>query len=86
MLKAMIVYTVWNVVAFSLMGLDKARARKHLWRVRERSLFLMALALGGIGIWTGMYFFRHKTKHAAFTLGIPVLCAGNAIFLYYCLV
>ena len=32
-----------NLWAFALMGIDKRRAKKDLWRVRERTLFLPVL-------------------------------------------
>ena len=62
-----------NVLAFSLMGIDKQRARRHLWRIPEKTLFLIVLLGGGIGGTFGMFFFRHKTKHWYFRLGFPVI-------------
>ena len=35
-----------SIVAFVLMGVDKLRARRHRWRIPERTLFLTAV-LGG---------------------------------------
>ena len=32
-----------NLWAFALMGIDKRRAKKDLWRIRERTLFLPVL-------------------------------------------
>lgn len=62
-----------NVAAFAVMAADKSRARKGAWRVPERTLFLLALFFGSIGIWAGMYVFRHKTKHLKFVIGIPAI-------------
>ncbi len=62
-----------NLWGFVLMGIDKRKAKKHLWRVPERTLFLTALFLGSIGILVGMRVFRHKTKHRSFTFGIPAI-------------
>ena len=39
-----------NLVAFALMGIDKQRAKKHLWRIPERTLFAAAL-VGGPCFW-----------------------------------
>ena len=62
-----------NAIAFLLMLIDKYKARKNLWRIPEKVLFSIALAGGSVGALLGMYAVRHKTKHAAFTVGIPVI-------------
>ena len=64
-----------NLLAFSLMGLDKRRARRGMWRISERALFLSALLGGSVGAILGMQCFRHKTKHRSFTDGMPVILA-----------
>lgn len=70
-------YILWNLCALLLVMADKRRARRAAWRVRERTLFLMAAAFGATGILLGMRMFRHKTCHRSFALGIPVLCLVN---------
>lgn len=76
-----------NVLAFLLMGIDKRRARRHLWRIPEKTLFLVVLLGGGIGGTLGMFFFRHKTKHWYFRLGFPAIAileyAALVYFLLY---
>ena len=62
-----------NAVAFLLMLVDKQKARKKLWRITESTLLLSAAIGGSIGSLTGMYTFRHKTKHLKFTLGVPAI-------------
>lgn len=64
-----------NVFGFAVMGIDKRRAIRHRWRVPERVLFGTAFFFGSIGILTGMYVFRHKTRHLSFRLGIPAILA-----------
>ena len=68
-----------NIVAFSLMGVDKNRAKKHQYRIRERTLWLAALFGGAVGAAVGMYFFRHKTKHLQFKIGFPILAIIDVI-------
>lgn len=76
-----------NIVAFALMGIDKRKARKHQWRISERTLFLSALLGGSVGALYGMHLFRHKTKHKRFVYGMPailllqLLCVAG-VFLY----
>lgn len=64
-----------NLVGFITMAVDKQRAKKHKWRISEKTLFLIALFGGSIGTWTGMYLFHHKTKHWYFVLGMPGILA-----------
>ena len=62
-----------NVLAFALMGIDKAKARRGAWRIPEKALFLAAIIGGSVGALLGMYAFRHKTKHRSFVIGMPVI-------------
>ena len=72
--KLLLIYlAVMNILGFALMGTDKSRARNGKWRIRERTLFLFSLLGGSIGTLTGMYVFRHKTKHWYFQYGMPAI-------------
>ena len=74
-----------NLLAFALMGADKAKARRGAWRISEKALFLTAVLGGSAGAIAGMYLFRHKTRHRRFTLGLPailLLQLGAAALLY----
>lgn len=62
-----------NLVAFVLMGVDKSRARRGMYRVPEATLLLWCACFGALGGWLGMQVFRHKTGHLKFTLTVPVL-------------
>ena len=62
-----------NLWAFALMGIDKRRAKKDLWRIKEKTLFLPVLLGGGVGGILGMKVFRHKTKHWYFRFGFPAI-------------
>ena len=62
-----------NVLAFALMGIDKVKAKRGVWRIPEKALFLSALIGGSIGAIAGMFAFRHKTKHLSFVLGLPAI-------------
>ena len=64
---------VVNLVAFILMGVDKRRAKKEMWRISEGTLFLFPVLGGSLGGILGMKLFRHKTKHWYFRFGFPAL-------------
>ena len=57
--------TVVNLAGFAVMGIDKRKAIRHLWRVRESTLFLIALAGGSLG--------SIKTRHWYFVYGMPAI-------------
>lgn len=67
-----IVYLMLNVIAFSLFGLDKQRARRGLWRIRESVLLAVTWLMGGLGAWLGMRVFRHKTQKRVFVISAGV--------------
>lgn len=62
-----------NIIGFLLMYSDKSKAIKKQWRISESTLISIAIAGGSVGTLLGMQFFRHKTKHTKFTLGVPII-------------
>ena len=69
----LIAYLVFiNILAFTLYGIDKKRAVRHMSRIPESVLLWMARLGGGIGCWLGMFIFHHKKKHSKFMILIPL--------------
>ena len=62
-----------SFIGFILMGVDKYRARRDMWRIPEKTLLTCALLGGTPGVILGMNHFRHKTKHWYFRYGLPTL-------------
>ena len=62
-----------SIVAFVIYGVDKLCAKRDLRRVSEISLLMTALLGGSIGALMGMIVWRHKTLHAKFTIGVPLI-------------
>ena len=75
-----------NAVAFLLMLVDKIKAKKNLWRIKESTLILSAVLGGSIGALAGMYTFRHKTRHPKFTVGIPLILALQVAAVLYIII
>lgn len=74
MLKYFIIYLIIiNIITFIAMYIDKKRAKMGKWRIKEYTLFILALIGGSIGAIAGMYTFRHKTKKARFVIGFPAI-------------
>ncbi|MCC8162786.1 MAG: DUF1294 domain-containing protein [Lachnospiraceae bacterium] len=72
-------FIIVNLVGFALMGIDKRKARKHLWRIPEKTLFLASIIGGSVGTLLGMYVFHHKTKHWYFVVGMPLILIVHII-------
>lgn len=79
-MKVLLYYLlIINAAGFLLMLVDKWRAKKNRWRIRESTLLIVAALGGSIGSLAGMYLFRHKTQHLKFTLGIPLILAAQCL-------
>lgn len=73
-MKKIAVYLVLiNLLTFAAYGIDKRKAQKNAWRIKESTLLLLAAAGGSVGALLGMQIFRHKTKHPKFTVGVPLI-------------
>ena len=73
-LKAVLIY----LAAISLISVivtvhDKRAAKKRKRRVPERDLLLLSIFGGSVAMYMTMQLIRHKTKHAKFMIGIPVI-------------
>ncbi len=72
-----------NLVAFFAMLLDKQRSKRSgAERISEGMLFFMAAMFGSVGVYLGMFVFRHKTRQWHFIIGIPALIAEQLALLY----
>ena len=77
----MIAYLVWNGYVFLAMGRDKRLSEIRQWRIQELNLLLMGFILGGIGLYAGMKYFRHKTNVKKFVFGAPIMILVNFLML-----
>lgn len=78
-----VILAVINIIGFIIVAIDKYKARKGLWRIPEKTLFLMAVLGGCIGVFVSMLLFRHKTKHLRFMVGIPAIFIIQILIAYY---
>lgn len=65
------------------MGIDKRKASRNKWRIPESRLWLNAFLFGALGTYIGMQFFRHKTQHAIFKFGLPLLSIVEMALVIY---
>ena len=74
LLHIVLIYlAVTNVVTFFMYGVDKWKAKKSKWRIRETALLGLAVLGGSIGAWLGMKVWHHKTQHKKFKYGVPAI-------------
>lgn len=72
-----------NCVGFAAMGIDKSKAKRGAWRIPEKTMFLLSIIGGSVGVWLGMYAFHHKTKHWYFVIGMPLILVGQIALVIY---
>ena len=83
-MKFIFIYIIFiNLFLFTLLGMDKKRAKLHKWRIREKNLMCLAILGGSLGGILGIYTFKHKTKHLKFTLGYTIILLIQLLSLFY---
>ncbi len=76
-------FALVNVTAFLVILWDKRQSRRSgALRISEGMLFFLATMFGSVGVYAGMFTFRHKTRKWYFLIGIPMLIVENSAFLY----
>lgn len=70
-----------NAVAFCAFALDKYKAVRGMWRIRESTLLGLSFIGGAAGGYAAMMLFRHKTRKAYFAVGVPMMLAVQAVLL-----
>jgi len=82
-LIGIIYLVITNIIGYAIMGIDKSKAKKHAWRIPEKTLFGISIIGGSLGTLLGMYSFRHKTKHWYFVIGMPVILIIHVVLIGY---
>lgn len=72
-----------NVFAFAVMLMDKLKSLDgNKERISEGKMFFLCTIFGSLGVYAGMFAFRHKTRKWYFLIGVPLLFIQNISFLY----
>ena len=80
----LIYLAVINLVTLFMYGIDKWKAKKSKWRIRETALLGLAVLGGSIGAWLGMKVWHHKTQHKKFKYGLPaIIIVQLALIVYF---
>ena len=70
-----------SIIGWILPIVDKKRAQKDEWRIRERTLFIVSALGGSLAMYLSMKKYRHKTKHKRFMIGIPAIMIMQCILI-----
>lgn len=80
----LIVYLILvNFLAFILYGVDKRRAIRQTWRIKERTLLLVAAVGGALGALLGMLAFHHKVRKPRFWVIVLLSLAVWTVGCYF---
>ena len=83
-LNIVLIYLVAiNGVTFVVYGIDKYKAVRSKWRIPESTLIGLAVIGGSVGAWLGMKFWHHKTLHAKFRFGIPIILIAQVALAWW---
>lgn len=71
-----------NIISFTMFYVDKVKARKEKWRIKEGTLHLLSFIGGSFGSIAAMNLFHHKTKKPKFVFITAVALIFNLFVLY----
>ena len=81
----LIYLAIINVATFFTFGIDKLKAKRSKWRIREAALLMLAVLGGSIGALLGMKVWHHKTMHKKFKYGVPAILIVQMAIIGYLL-
>ena len=74
-------FVIINIISVILTVADKSKAKKHKRRISEKSLMILSILGGGIGMYITMVSIHHKTKHNNFMIGIPLIISIELVLI-----
>lgn len=82
--KIVLVYfAIINLIGLVINITDKIKAKHNKWRIKESTLWLVAIIGGAPLSYLTMKAIRHKTKHKSFMIGFPILSIIDIALLIY---
>ena len=80
--KLLLIYFISiSLISVIVCVVDKARAKKGKWRIKESRLFLLYALGGSAAMYITMRLIRHKTLHKQFMIGIPLIIIAQTALL-----
>ena len=84
--KIILIYiAVISLISIIVCIYDKIVSKKNRveLRVPEKTLLLLSFIGGAVAMYLTMQMIRHKTKHAKFMVGIPVIMVLQAALVFF---
>ena len=72
-----------STVAAALTVYDKQAAQVGRWRVKEKTLMLVAAGGGAAAMGLTMLLTQHKTRKPKFAVGVPLIIISQPLFLVF---
>ncbi|MGA2499674.1 MAG: DUF1294 domain-containing protein [Tepidisphaeraceae bacterium] len=73
-------YLSMSALTFIVYAVDKSRATRGAWRVRESTLHFLELAWGWPGALAAQAVVRHKRRKTSFMIVFWLIVAAHAVF------
>ena len=86
LLSAVIIYfAIISLISAIVCIYDKAVSKRNKveLRIPKRRLLLLSALGGSVAMLLTMLLIRHKTRHAKFMIGIPLIIALQAAIIYF---
>ncbi len=82
------IFLIWlavmSVIAVLATVIDKIKSKLHSRRTPEAVLLGISALGGSVAMLLTMLVIRHKTKHAKFMVGIPIIIILQAVAVWLC--
>ena len=74
---------IMSLIAIIVTVKDKISAKMDTSRTPEKTLLIISALGGSAAMLLTMFLIRHKTRHAKFMIGIPLIIALQAVVIFY---
>ncbi len=85
MIYFLIYLLIISIIAVCVTIADKLKAIRGKWRIKERTLFIIAALGGSVAMFITMLLIHHKTRHARFMIGLPAIIAAQVVLAFFAL-
>ena len=76
-------YLFINALTFLISGIDKIKAKRNKWRIKEIYLHTLSLFGGALGMFFSMILFRHKINKIQFVMITSFALALHIFIVWY---
>jgi uncharacterized membrane protein YsdA (DUF1294 family) len=78
-------YILISLITFTIYGIDKRKATRGTWRIKEQTLHLLEFAGGWPGAFAAQRYFHHKSRKTKFQIVFWIIAAVH-LLVWSCLI